>query len=98
MAIKVLIKRQIKQGRMQDASRLLIKARYNAMGREGYISSETMSGCQNSNLIMVASMWQQLENWDAWRSSDTRKEIESLFEEIIDGPTQYEAYTLGLQT
>lgn len=97
MAIKVLIKRQIKQGRLQDASRLLTKARYNAMGQEGYIASETMSGCQNPNLVVVASMWQRLENWEAWKSSDTRKETESLFEEIIDAPTQYEAYALGLQ-
>jgi len=98
MAIKILIKRQIKQGRLKDASRLLAKVRYSAMGQEGYISSETMSDCQNPNLVVVASMWQRLENWEAWKSSDLRKETESGFEEIVDGPTHYEAYLLGLQT
>ena len=98
MAIKVLIKRQIRQGFLQDASRLLSKARYNAMGQEGYISSETMSGCGNPNLVVVVSMWRQLPNWEAWKSSDLRNETESLFEEIMDSPTEYEAYELGLQT
>lgn len=49
MAVKVLIKRKIKDGKINDASKLLIKARYNAMGQPGYISSETLSGCDDSN-------------------------------------------------
>jgi hypothetical protein len=35
MAVKVLIKRKIKDGKINEASKLLIKARYNAMNKPG---------------------------------------------------------------
>jgi len=97
MAIKVLIKRKIKDGKMNDASKLLIKARYNAMGQQGYISSETLSGCDDQNNVVVVSMWQKIENWNQWEKSELRAENETKFELLLDGPVEYETYNLGLQ-
>ena len=97
MAVKVLIKRKIKDGRINDASKLLIKARYNAMGQPGYISSETLSGSDDQNNVVVISMWQRIENWNQYKNSDLRNEIETQFETLLDGPTEYETYNLGLQ-
>ena len=97
MAAKVLIKRRIKDGKLNEASKLLIKARYNAMGQQGYISSETLSGCDDPNNVVVISMWQKIENWNQWKNSDLRAENEAKFETLIDGPTEYETYNLGLQ-
>jgi len=97
MAIKVLIKRKIKGGKMNEASKLLIKARYNAMGQQGYISSETLSGCDDQNNVVVVSMWQKIENWNQWEKSELRAENETEFESLLDGPVEYETYNLGLQ-
>ena len=97
MAVKVLIKRKIKDDKMNEASRLLINARYNAMSQKGYISSETLSGCENQNNVVVISMWQKIENWNQWRNSDLRAENETEFEALLDGPVEYETYNLGLQ-
>jgi len=97
MAIKVLIKRKIKDGKMNEASKLLIKARYNAMGQQGYISSETLSGCDDQNNVVVVSMWQKIENWNQWEKSELRAENETKFETFLDGPVEYETYNLGLQ-
>jgi len=97
MAIKVLIKRKIKSGKMNEASKLLIKARYNAMGQQGYISSETLSGCDDQNNVIVVSMWQKIENWNQWEKSELRAENETKFESLLDGPVEYETYNLGLQ-
>jgi heme-degrading monooxygenase HmoA len=97
MAIKVLIKRKIKGGKMNEASKLLIKARYNAMGQQGYISSETLSGCDDQNNVVVVSMWQKIENWNQWEKSELRAENETKFESLLDGPVEYESYNLGLQ-
>ena len=97
MAVKVLIKRKIKDGKLNEASKLLIKARYNAMGRPGYISSETLSGCDHQNNVVVVSMWQRIENWNQWEKSELRAENEVEFETLIDGPVEYETYNLGLQ-
>ena len=38
MAVKVLIKRKIKNGKLSETSKLLIKARYAAMGQQGDIA------------------------------------------------------------
>ena len=96
MAVKVLIKRKIKEGQLNDASKLLIKARYNAMGQPGYISSETLSGCDDSNNVLVISMWQRIEDWDQWKNGDLRAENETAFEALLKGPIEYETYNLGL--
>ncbi len=97
MAVKVLIKRKIKDSKLNDASKLLIKARYKAMGQKGYISSETLSGCDDPNYLLVISMWQRIEDWDQWKNDDLREENEAAFEALLDGPTEYETYNLGLQ-
>ena len=97
MAVKVLIKRKIKDGKLNEASKLLIKARYNAMGQPGYISSETLSGCDDQNNLLVVSMWQKIENWNQWEKSEVRAENETEFESLLDSPVEYESYNLGLQ-
>jgi heme-degrading monooxygenase HmoA len=96
MAVKVLIKRKIKDGKLNEASKLLIKARYAAMGQQGYISSETLTDCDDPNKVVVISMWQRIENWNQWKQSGLRSETEIGFESMLDGPTEYEAYNLGL--
>lgn len=96
MAVKVLIKRKIKNGKLNEASRLLIKARYAAMGQQGYISSETLTDCNDPNNIMVISMWQKIENWNQWKNTDSRSEIDTEFEALLDESTKYEYYNLGL--
>jgi len=97
MAVKVLIKRKVKDGKLNEASKLLIKARYNAMGQQGYISSETLSGCDDPNNVVVISMWQRIENWNQWKNGDLRAENETAIEALLDGPTEYETYNLGLE-
>jgi heme-degrading monooxygenase HmoA len=96
MAVKVLIKRKIKNGKLSEASKLLIKARYAAMGQQGYISSETLTDCNEPNNVVVVSMWQKIEDWNQWKKSDLRSGIEAGFESLLDGSTKYEAYNLGL--
>lgn len=97
MAVKVLIKRKIKNGKLNEASKLLIKARYAAMNQDGYISSETLSDCTNSHKVAVISMWQNIENWNKWKNSNLRSENEKEFEPLLDGETEYETYNLGLE-
>ena len=96
MAVKILIKRQIKDGNMQAAARLLINSRKGAMSQRGYISSETMRSLDDPNQIVIVSMWKDVESWEAWKSSEARKAIENEFKDFIDGQTQYEQYSLGL--
>jgi heme-degrading monooxygenase HmoA len=96
MAVKVLIKRKIKNNKLSEASKLLIKARYAAMGQQGYISSETLTDCDDPNKVVVISMWQKIENWNQWKNTDLRSEINAEFEALLDESTKYEHYNLGL--
>lgn len=98
MAVRVLIKRRIKAGKLNEASKLITQARYNAMDQPGYISSETLTECDDPNRVLVVSMWQRLENWNAYVDSEVRKSHEERFAEMLDGSTVVEAYHMGLQS
>lgn len=96
MAVKILIKRKIKNGNMRAASRLVINNRNGAMKHPGYISSETMPSLDDSSLIVVVSMWQNMEAWETWKNSETRIANEAEFKDYVVGSTEYEHYSLGL--
>ncbi len=98
MTVKVVIRRRFKDGSLEKASSMLIQARQNAMEATGYISSETLRGCEDANEILVLSMWQKKEDWDRHVQSDVRKGLEQSFSEIMEGPSQSIAYELGMQT
>lgn len=97
MAIKVLIKRQFKPEHLEQVSKILIRARYEAMKTEGYIASETWRDLHDPNNITVVSMWQSPEAWNRWYTSSQRREFSMELEKIMTGSERIEPYALGLQ-
>ena len=97
MAVKILIKRRFNTDRLQEASSLIIKARYGAMRQRGYISSETLSDLKNPGLIVVCSMWQTETDWNSWKNSPERAEFETEMGKLQEGETEFELYALGMQ-
>ena len=96
MAVRILIRRKIKDENMQAAARLLINNRKGAMTQPGYISSETMRSLDDPSQVVVISMWQTREDWEAWKNSETRRANEAEFRDYLVGQTEYEHYALGL--
>ena len=96
MTVKILIKRKVKDTSMAEVSKMLIQARTNALGRDGYISSETLSNCDNPNEIVVLSMWRSKADWDAYIVDQSRMDFEREFEQLFESPTEYSVYNLGL--
>ena len=96
MAVKILIKRKFKEGSLKAASRFLINHRNGAMRQPGYISSETMQSLDDPDKIVVVSMWHSIEEWEAWRKSETRAANENEFKDYIVGEVEFERYSLGL--
>jgi len=96
MAVKILIKRKFRDGNMQAASKFLIANRNGAMQQSGYISSETLRNLDDQNQVVVVSMWQTIEAWNAWKNSETRMANEAEFKDYLIGETAYEHYSLGL--
>ena len=95
MPIKVLIKRQFKEGHVNEIKTMLKEVRYGAMDQEGYISSETMWDYENPFRVVVASNWRRIENWNRWLSNDLRKTIDQKYEKFVVGETEYEIFELG---
>jgi heme-degrading monooxygenase HmoA len=97
MAVKILIKRKFNVDQLQDASTLLMKARYSAMRQPGYISSETLSDLNDRGKVTVVSMWQTEKDWHAWKDSPERAEFEMEMGKIQEGDTEFELYAMGMQ-
>jgi len=96
MAVKILIKRKIKNGNMRAASRLVINNRNGAMKQSGYISSESWRSLGDTDQVVVVSMWENIEAWETWKNSETRIANEAEFKDYIVGSTEFEHYSLGL--
>jgi len=95
MPIKVLVKRQFKEGHFKEIKNLIKDARYEAMDQEGYVSSETLWDHENPLRVVVASNWQNIKDWNKWENSGVRKSIEQRFNEFLDGETEYEIFDIG---
>jgi heme-degrading monooxygenase HmoA len=67
------------------------------MKRPGYISSENLRNLEDRDQIVVVSMWETLEAWEAWKNSDERKAYVDEFRDYYVGEAEYEYYSLGLQ-
>lgn len=96
MAVKALIKRRFIPEHLDQASKILIRARYEAMKMDGYIASETWRDLHDSTRIAVVSMWQSPEDWNRWYTSGQRSEFTVELGKIMAAEEQIELYTLGL--
>ena len=96
MAVKILIKRRFKPECLDQATKILIRARYEAMKMEGYIASETWRDLRDPNQIVVVSMWQTHEAWNKWYVSGPRREFTMEMGKIMGEEERIEPYELGL--
>ncbi len=95
MAVKVMIKRHIKEGKTKDVFALLNKTRSDAMNQRGYITGETLMSYNDPHRLLVVSTWQSIENWLAWKDNDDRKANEAKLEQFLEFPTEYDEYIFG---
>jgi len=95
MAIKVLIKRHIIDGKTDEAFQLLNKIRSQAMNQPGYISGETLVNHFDARSITVISTWQTIEEWIEWQESEERAATEANLDHILEEPAKFEIYDLG---
>ena len=95
MAVKVIIKRRVREGRAKEVFALLKKFRAEAMDQEGYITGETLIGFDDPQKVLVIATWQNMESWLRWKEEPGRKANESLMQQHLESPTEYEVYILG---
>jgi len=96
MTVKIFIKRHIREDDMEVALSLLTQFRITAMGNPGYISGETLINHYDSRSVTVVSTWQTVEDWINWQESEERARNEDRLEEMLEQPTKYEVYDVGV--
>ena len=95
MAVKVLIKRHIREGKSKEVFALLNKTRAIAMNQKGYITGETLMSHYDPHRVIVISTWQTIENWLAWKDNKERTANEAKLEQFLESPTTYVEYIFG---
>ena len=95
MLAKIIIKRDISEGKEKHFFSLLKNLRSSAINQEGYISGETLICAEKKNRVLVISKWESLEAWNNWKNDIKRKEIDARLSELQDNPTIFEPYIFG---
>ena len=96
MPIKVLIKRRFKEGYVNEINKVIKEIRFAAMHQEGYITSETMWHHEDPFQVVIVSNLRRIRYWNKWKNSYLRKSIDIKFQEFLNGETEYEIFSLGV--
>ncbi|MDQ7783734.1 MAG: antibiotic biosynthesis monooxygenase [Desulfomonilaceae bacterium] len=96
MAIKVLITREFRKDKLNEAYKLLMKLRSMATLRKGYLSGETIISADNPNKLVVISTWVSQKRWEDWHGNEKRKNfVKKLEDEYLAAPEHVEVYLVG---
>ncbi len=95
MAIKVMISRQFKQDRINEAHDLLKQMRSVVTLRPGYISGQTLVSAENPSKLAVVSTWTGQKRWEDWLKDEKRKEFSKRIGELLVSPEQIEVFFAG---
>ena len=95
MIVKVIIKREVKSGESVEFFQKLKELRFLAMNRPGYISGETLIGAENTNKVLIISVWETLEDWEEWKANTQRQELEVALMKFQETPPEYEPYVFS---
>jgi heme-degrading monooxygenase HmoA len=92
MAIRVFVKRQVPDDRVDTLRELIDKLRGITTGQPGYISGETMRRIDQPGEIMVISKWKTRQDWERWFASLERTRVQRQVDELLGVATTYEMY------
>ena len=93
MAIDVMIKRKVKQGRQaKELVPLILHLRTLATYQPGYISGTTLSNLERPDECLVVSRWESIDDWNRWRQSKQRSAIEQKIEMLTGEKAESHMY------
>jgi heme-degrading monooxygenase HmoA len=95
MAVKVLITREFKADKINDANQLLMELRSKATLSPGYVSGQTLISEENPNKVVVVSTWASRKRWQDWKAQEKRKEFSAKLGECLVRPEEVEVFLVG---
>ena len=63
------------------------------MFQPGYIYSETWCDLEHPGDCIVISKWETVDDWNRWKHSEDRTELDRKIETLIKEPAQYHIYS-----
>jgi heme-degrading monooxygenase HmoA len=94
MAIQIVIKRKVKQGRQaKELVPLILQMRALAVYQPGYISGETLCDLEHPGECLVISRWETVKDWNKWVQSSKRAMIDGNIEALTGDKTEYHIYS-----
>ena len=90
--IRVYIKREVPQDKLEDLRVLINEMRGLTMGQPGYIAGETLKRVDKPGESLVVSKWQSIDYWNRWLQSEQRAAIQDKIDQLLGQETQYEIY------
>lgn len=93
MAIAVIIQRKFKDvEKAKQLAPLIVKLRSIATSQPGYITGKTFRCLDCEGEYLVISTWNRVEDWNRWRDSARRRELQKQVDAILGEETQYRIY------
>ena len=95
MTVKILIKRNVPEGKAREMIPLFRQMRSLAVKQPGYVSCETLKSLDQPDMFLVISTWLSSGEWERWLLSKERQEIQGQIDTLLGGNTEYEAFHYG---
>ncbi|MCL6271023.1 antibiotic biosynthesis monooxygenase [Sansalvadorimonas sp. 2012CJ34-2] len=86
--IKVIIDRLIAEGLEQHYDQSLRDTVSLIENTPGFLGSETLRDIENSSHRVTVSLWDNLQCWSQWASSDNRRKLHSHIDPLLDHEEQ----------
>jgi len=81
--LRVIIERQLKEGKSESVVPLLRELRAAALQQPGYITGETLVSTEDPSVVATLSTWRSLDDWRAWENSEARIKLTQQIERIL---------------
>ena len=98
MTVKIMIERQFKEAPKVDDVRILNDLRIGALGQNGYIGGETLVDAEDNKKLVVLSAWTSIEDWEIWRDSTERKQLEDKLSHKLEEPVKVRPFLFGAES
>ena len=92
MTVKIMIKRKVSKQKKNDFLQLINKLRTEVIKQPGYISGEILNHLDDPEQYLVISTWKSAEEWQAWKASKDRVELQAKVDGLLEEKTQYDVY------
>jgi antibiotic biosynthesis monooxygenase (ABM) superfamily enzyme len=93
MSVCVIIQRKVDDKKIaSQLAPLIVRLRSQASIQPGYITDQTFAALDAEGEYLVVSIWDTIESWNQWKSSEQRQSIQDQIDKLTGKETTYRYY------